>query len=401
MNSGRFPPLSHTPLVHVSRRRLTLQTTAGRVVLKVCYGKDLFLERYLSPVHVAWGLGEHEKMSPELEDRLCFTATQTSSYEKAAAVAEKFGCPVSDSVIHAHAQKRGAQALEAESKRVKDVEWPATREQISKIAKEIQASWPFDLIIMMDGWMNRQRGPDWAKKPPEAPGARVEWHEIKTAVIFRLDHQARSAGGRGMVIEKFVVCHQGDPWEFCRRTYAEAVRRGLDQARRVYFVADGGKWIWQLKKEKFPWAIGVLDFYHGAQHLWALAAALAGGGGAPQRSLAEPLLDQLYNGQEQKMLQTLEELLAGLDSGVSAEARRIIEREVAYFQSHREDLAYKKRREEGCPNGSGTMESTCAQLQGRFKCPGQFWTLTGKDRLMALETARRNNDWDDFWMLAA
>jgi len=86
---------------------------------------------------------------------------------------------------------------------------------------------------------------------------------------------------------------------------------------------------------------------------------------------------------------------------MDAAARQTLEREVRYFQSHRDHLAYKRRREEGCPNGSGTMESTCAQLQGRFKCPGQFWSQVGKDRLMALETAKRNNDWDALWDAAA
>ena len=36
-----------------------------------------------------------------------------------------------------------------------------------------------------------------------------------------------------------------------------------------------------------------------------------------------------------------------------------------------------------------------------YKRTGQFWTLPGERCLMALELARRNNDWDDIWPLAA
>ena len=316
-------------------------------------------------------------------------------------VARKWGCEVEDSTIHAHVQKRGQQAQEAEMERVRKVEWPCTRKKVSEEAKNKGPGHPFDLIIMLDGWMNRQKGPAWGLKPPETPAERVSWHEIKSSVIFRLDHQAQTAGGRGMVIEKRVVSYQGEPWEFCRRVYAEAVRCGLDQARRVYWVADGGKWIWELKRERFPHAIGLLDFYHAAQHLWNLAAGLLKDKPAEQRQWVQPLLHQLHNGQEREVLRTLESLLDTLGVDVGAESRAILEREVSYFQSHRDHLAYSKRREEGCPNGSGTMESTCGQLQGRFKCPGQFWTRWGKDRLMALEMARRNNDWDDLWQTAA
>src|ERR1035438_971743 len=43
------------------------------------------------------------------------------------------------------------------------------------------------------------------------------------------------------------------------------------------------------------------------------------------------------------------------------------------------------------------MESLCGQLQGRFKRGGQFWTEPGRRRLMALEVARRNHDWNEVW----
>lgn len=381
----------------VRRRRLTLSTTVGKVVLNVSYGWDSVREQWVCPAREAWSLGPHEKMSPELEDRICFTATQTSSYEKAAEVAAKWGCSVCDSVIYAHVQKRGEEALEAELARVKEVEWPSTREKVSQEAEKNLPAPPFDLIVMVDGWMNRQKGPDWGLKPPETAAERVNWREIKTGIIFRIDHQAQTAGGRGMVIEKSVVSYQGEPWEFCRRFYAEAVRRGLDQARRIYWVADGGKWTWEIKRGRFPWAIGLLDFYHAAQHLWTLAAALLDGSPAKQQQWVQPLLHRLHNGQEQQVLRTLESLLDEFKADLSAEACEIIEREVRYFQSHRDHLAYSKRREEGCPNGSGAMESTCSQLQGRFKCSGQFWSQAGKDHLMALEMAKRNGDWDDLW----
>lgn len=51
-------------------------------------------------------------MSPELEDKLAFTATVTGSYEDRALLAGKWGCEVSGSVIHAWVQRLGQQAEE-------------------------------------------------------------------------------------------------------------------------------------------------------------------------------------------------------------------------------------------------------------------------------------------------
>jgi hypothetical protein len=53
---------------------------------------------------------------------------------------------------------------------------------------------------------------------------------------------------------------------------------------------------------------------------------------------------------------------------------------------------------QGCPNGSGAMESFCSQLQGRFKRCGQFWGSAGMADLLALDVARRNFDWDALWL---
>ena len=60
-------------------------------------------------------------------------------------------------------------------------------------------------------------------------------------------------------------------------------------------------------------------------------------------------------------------------------------------------LHYAKVREQDCPIGSGAMESTCAQFQNRFKRTGQFWTPHGQGHLLALDLARRNDDWDELW----
>ncbi len=36
-------------------------------------------------------------------------------------------------------------------------------------------------------------------------------------------------------------------------------------------------------------------------------------------------------------------------------------------------------------------------VEDRFKRTGQFWTPLGKRYLLALDLARRNNDWDEVW----
>jgi hypothetical protein len=352
----------------------------------------------MMPIRELWGLGRHETMSPVLEEKVCYTATRTLSYEGAADVAAKWGTPVDDSGIHGHAQKAGARAIELEQERVERALDVESRGEVVAEAKREVGGGEFSLVIMMDGTMLRERGEAWGLKPAEIKAKRVDWHDLKVGIVYRLQGRVETQSGRGMILEKFFVTHRGDPFEFGRKLYAEAVRRGLYQAKKVYVIADGGVWIWKIKEDRFSDAVGGLDFYHASQHLWVVANDYFGEGSKEARAWVEPLLHQLKHGGEAGVLESLDELLT-LCEETQNPATATLQREVNYFQGHKDDIHYRQLAAEGCPIGSGAVESACSQMQDRFKRTGQFWTLPGEERLMALDVARRNNDWDEIWEL--
>ena len=248
---------------------------------------------------------------------------------------------------------------------------------------------------MLDGWMIRKRGEQWGLKPAQDKANRVEWREVKTGIVFRIEDLARSQSGRGMVLRKFYEAYRGDPQTFGAGLWSLALRKGLYQAKRVYVVADGAAWIWNLSAERFPRAIKQLDFYHASEHLWAVAHALHEDKQAA-REWVEPLLSDLRHGRHRRVVDLLAEIRASLAS-LTQEKRDVVEGNAGYFTTHSSRLDYEGNTSNGCPAGSGAMESTCAQLQDRFKRTGQFWTRKGAASLMALEIVRRNDEWDDCW----
>ncbi|GAG14019.1 unnamed protein product, partial [marine sediment metagenome] len=58
------------------------------------------------------------------------------------------------------------------------------------------------------------------------------------------------------------------------RIYAEAVRRGLFEARRVVILTDGAEWIRNIVQTHFPRAVHIIDLYHARQHLVNLCRLL-------------------------------------------------------------------------------------------------------------------------------
>jgi hypothetical protein len=157
-------------------------------------------------------LGPHEKKTPELEDRICLTAALTGSHEAAAQLSAKWGGAVDDETIRTHVRRVGQRAEAQVQARLagKTLATPAVKVAGIKPA-------PFALVIMTDGCLGRQRGADWGAEATGLGLERVAWRGIKGAVICRSAQAGQTAGGRGVITQKYVVAWQGDPQEFGRR----------------------------------------------------------------------------------------------------------------------------------------------------------------------------------------
>lgn len=379
---GVYCPKSGELLKFRKRQRLKVLTCVGMIVLKTWRGYCPALGRWLNPARERWGLQPKQRLSPELQSRLGFTATVAGSYQKAAATAQRWGTPISDNTVHAVVQQLGGQARQL------------TLPQPAPVAGEAE----FSLVLMMDGWLARQRGVDWGASKRKKEAERVNWKEVKSAVIYRLEQSVKKPSGRGMLIEKYVVVQPPDtePVDFSAAVQAEARRRGLGRARKVYVVIDGAVWLWNVAEDRFSQAIHVLDFHHASEHLWAIAHLLHGEGTKEARSWAEPLLHQLRHGKEQKVVASLLALLSQ-DSGLSPKTIEDLQTPVEYFETHREHIHYQRVARQGGPIGSGSVESLCSQLQDRFKRTGQFWSPPGLENLLCVEVLLRNNDYNLLW----
>jgi hypothetical protein len=326
-------------------------------------------------------MAPHQKITPGFADKLCFTATATGSYEEAAQVASRWTQgTVSRSTVHQLVQRLGALAEQQTQQRVATVN--------SEVLPQRAASQL--AVVMVDGWMVRQRGPGWGCKKTQQN--RVEWHELKTGVFYLQEQSAQTAGDRGLLAEKVVVSWQGEPTELGRRLHWEALRGGLGRARNLLFLGDGAPWIWKLQQERWAKAVGLLDFYHASQHCWNVWRAIRGEKDAQLPLWMDRRLHWLRHGQEKKVLREVARLRAP-----RGEAGKIVAREQAYFESHSQRMNYQQIARRGWPIGSGAVESACRQKQCRFKRAGQFWTPTGLRHLLALDEARRNHHWNQLW----
>jgi len=363
--------------------RLTLTSTLGPVVLWATKGYCPKRRTWMTPIRKAWRLAKYQRLTPNLQRKLCCTAVETGSFEKAARLAAEWGVCVSDDAIRSCAVALGAKALAAPL--TEDCPHGAGREDV--------------LVLMMDGWMARHRGKDWGQRQQRQDMERVHWHEIKSAIIYRLSSQVQVSPKRRALLAKQVVAvpAETEPVEFGRRVQDEARRMGLGKAKRVYIVMDGAVWLWNLFEDRFETcATGTLDFYHASQHLHALAAELFPGNKQEAARWCGNILHSLKHHSPRKLFGTLAELMAHPPRPDESTLTAIQDAH-DYFDRHKTHMDYPAAAKLGLPIGSGSMESQCSQFQNRFKRRGQFWSVKGSAALLEVAVRHQNGELASLW----
>ncbi len=335
------------------------------------------------------GLRPHQRYSPDMERRMAVLAVEVGSYEKASCVADAAAWfSVSDGTVRSTVMRLDAAG-----------------EAAPPNGACVAAAGPQDtLIIMADGWNARHRGENWGrnKKNRKLP-ERVHWHEIRSAAIFKLSALLAVSGKRKAIMHKHIVAvpAKTTPYDFGVLLHQEAVRMGLPGAKAVFFVMDGGVWLWHIYEDRFEkCSKAMLDFYHLSQHLHVLGAALHGTGSTKAAAWCGKILHALKHKSPKRLFTTLDELLKEPPSAEPA-VLEVIREQNAYFRSHAEHMDYAQNAAQGIPIGSGSVESLCSQFQNRLKRTGQFWTQTGFAALLRITVRHWNGELDTLWPTVA
>jgi hypothetical protein len=260
------------------------------------------------------------------------------------------------------------------------------------------------LIVMADAWNARHRGVNWGRdKKNRTLPERVHWHEIRSAVIFKLSALMAVSGKRKAIMDKHIVAVPADtpPHDFGILLHKEVARMGLYKAANVFFVMDGGVWLWRIFEDRFEkCSKAMLDFYHLSQHLHALAAALHGADTKKAQEWCRKILHDLKHKSPGRLFRTLDGLLREPPSEDPAtlEAIRV---QNGYFRNHAKHMDYAANAALGVPIGSGPVESLCSQFQGRLKRTGQFWTKKGFAALLRVIVRYWNGELDSLWLASA
>lgn len=361
----------------------TFTTRFGDITVLRTRGYCKRCRKWRVPADAALGLEATAGYSPAVQDMAALLASKMPVTEASTVLEHLTGVRLPSATLDREAKRQGqrAQALRTQLDQQAAIEKPQLELTLE----------PYQMIIQVDAWNIRERDAWGRSQALRRHGQEPErWHWVYTGTCFRLDHRGQTAGGRPVISERGFVMTRSGLDGLRQQMHAEALRRGLGQAASALVIADGAVWIWRLADDRWPTARQRLDFYHAVQHLAAVGRALFGADQARLKAWLKPLVKQLKNESALKVIRQLEVVLAALPDGTAAQA---IAKEVGYFHEHQHRMDYRAGRRAGEPIGSGPVEATCRQAQCRFKRPGQFWSQTGDEALLCLETFWRNGRW--------
>jgi hypothetical protein len=172
---------------------------------------------------------------------------------------------------------------------------------------------------------------------------------------------------------------------------------GLDRAEVWVALTDGGVGLEDFVRLNFPRVEAViLDFYHAAEHLAKLAAALHPHDEAVAQAQATSWSRLLRDEGGHAMIGVLEEWEWPSRKGLPAVRAEVL----GYFGNQVDRMDYPTYEANGWSIGSGAVESACKTVVGqRMKGSGMRWSEPGSHAVCHVRALYRSehSQWTDFW----
>ena len=227
------------------------------------------------------------------------------------------------------------------------------------------------------------------------------WKEMKLGAVFEVEPRPGTDDSTGEPLElahavhTTYVAHLGGPEVFGERLWAEARRRGWEQAQDTQVLGDGAVWIWHQAALHFGESRQLVDWYHAKQHLAEAGRLLKGEGTPAYGRWLNSRATALYQGHADRIAAELEQATPAKPDAVDE-----LRRKAGYCRHNTKRMAYLELREEDWLLGSGMVESGAKRYQARLCGPGMRWRRQGIENLTPVRTAILNGRFRERWSAA-
>lgn len=225
------------------------------------------------------------------------------------------------------------------------------------------------------------------------------WKEMKVGCIFdvrvrpTIDHETGDRVEQAHAVNNSYVAHLGGPDIFGQMMWAEAARRGWEQAADTQALGDAAPWIWNQMAEHFYDSRQGVDWCHATEHLALTARLLKGEGTLAATRWLNAQKTMLFEGHAAQIAQRLIDAASEHPAAIAQE----LGKEGRFFLKNQHRMQYQELREDGWAIGSGMVESAAKQFKARFTGPGMRWSRSGAEKLIPVRAAIMGDRFDPLW----
>jgi hypothetical protein len=164
-------------------------------------------------------------------------------------------------------------------------------------------------------------------------------------------------------------------------------------------LSDGATWNWQFLATQYPNAVGILDFWHAAQHLAEAGDAIFGAAPSAEKTTWFERWRSTLRTEPNGVARVIRTLIYYRNSpSLSPAAQHVVATHLHYFSQHAEHMQYATYTAAKLPIGSGVTEAGCKELiKARFCRSGMRWKRDTGDAILQLRALRLSAQWDSFW----
>jgi len=219
------------------------------------------------------------------------------------------------------------------------------------------------------------------------------WREAMVGTISLYD-------GEG---ERQHTIYLGATPEYGHQKFLERLEREIRQTKERYpdatyvGIADGAESNWKFLNQHTQ--TQVLDFYHAAGYLGALAEVLYPNQIAEQKEWLKQNCHDLKHeiGTAQKLHAQMRRLIEQERLGKTLKEN--LQSAITYYNNHQHQMNYSQFRQRNYPIGSGVTEAACKTLiKQRLCCSGMRWKEKGASVILSLRALiLTSTRWEQFW----
>ncbi len=248
---------------------------------------------------------------------------------------------------------------------------------------------PPRVYVATDGTGAPLRHDELKGRKGRQPDGTAQTHEIKVGAIFTQHPVSGQKPWRDLSSNTYVATTLRSE-AFGEMMHTEFCRR-FSGAADVAFLADGASWNWEIQRVFFPMSLGIVDFYHAAEHVTRVVDLIEDHHSPSGRRRRRRWVKLLLRG---RLDQFLTEARKAFPHGKVQEGEKALN----YFEKNRDRMRYRYLMEHGYFIGSGVVEAACKTIvTQRFKGSGMHWSELGLSHVLSIRTALLSCRYDEFW----